>query len=123
MTQDFRPIVYLMAACPHCFKLRLFLLEGGLIDQVELRQFENGTPEEDVIRAELAPHFDKTTFPAAQIAPGEYLKESDALIDWFAERHGLDPARMATYQTYLNGPYRQILRLFGENRELRAAQR
>jgi hypothetical protein len=36
---DFRPVVYLKDRCPWSLKFRLFLLESGLRDNFEFREF------------------------------------------------------------------------------------
>jgi hypothetical protein len=56
MTPAFKPVVYLKDGCPFCFKFRVALLEMGSIDQVEIRTFSAGTPEEADIRERLAGH-------------------------------------------------------------------
>lgn len=53
----FTPVIYLKAGCPYCFKLRLALLEAGLMDRVAFQEFEADTQEERRIRTELSRHF------------------------------------------------------------------
>lgn len=119
MTKDFKPTLYLKASCPHCFKLRLFLLEAGLIDTVNFAVFSPGTPEEETTRAILQPHFEKTTFPSAEVAPGVFKKDSDALIDLFAAKHSADKNNLPTLQAYIEGPFKRVGELFRENRALK----
>jgi hypothetical protein len=116
----FKPVLYLKQGCPFCFKLRLFLLESGQLDAVSIREFASDTDEEKAIRAELEPHLEKVGFPAAQLAPGRYVVDSDVLVDHFARAGGADPAGLPTYQAYLAGPFQTIGRLFRENRELKS---
>lgn len=115
----FTPVLYLKQGCPFCFKLRLFLLEAGLLERVEIREFAPDTEEEKAIRAELTPHFEKLGFPTAQLEPGRYLGDSDALVAHFAKVSGKDPAAMPTYQTYLGGVFKNLGQLFRENMELK----
>jgi hypothetical protein len=119
MPNEFKPVLYLKKGCPFCFKLRLFLLEAGLLDRFTIREFAEGTEEENSIRAELSPLFDKLSFPAAQIAPGKYMQDSEALVSRYADEAGIDPAKLLTFQAYVEGPFRTILSLFKENRELK----
>lgn len=101
MTQPpFRPILYLKDTCPHCLKLRLFLLEAGLLDGFEQRIFMQSNEAGRVIREELAPHFDKVMFPTVQHAPGAYLKDSDAIITHYADEAGIDPAALGVFTAY-----------------------
>lgn len=120
MTDTFRPVLYVNSQCPFCFKVRLYLLEAGLIEGVDIRSFDPGTEAEAQMRAELAPHVAKLSFPVLQTAPEAYMTESDDIIGWFAARSGIDPASLATLQVYLAGPFKSILSLFSENRKLKA---
>ncbi|MBW4332138.1 glutathione S-transferase N-terminal domain-containing protein [Stakelama sp. CBK3Z-3] len=100
MSEHFRPALYLKATCPHCLKLRIFLLETGLAETCELKVFTPGDAAEAGIRDELARRFDKTTFPAARIAQKEYMKESDAIIERLAQQAGIDPTDLPVFQAY-----------------------
>ena len=65
----FVPTLYVKQGCPFCLKLRIFMLESGLLDTVEVREFAVGSDEEQAIRAELAPHLEKISFPTAKLGP------------------------------------------------------
>lgn len=97
----FAPVVYVKQGCPFCLKLRLFLLESRLLDSVTLLEAE--TPEEHQRLAnQLFDHMGKASFPSAEIMPGEYLAESDALINHFAAIASVDPKNLPTFDTYAN---------------------
>ncbi len=117
--QEFRPVIYLNTQCPFCLKVRLFLLESGLRDRVELRQFDPGSPEETTIREELAPHFEKVSFPSAQLKPGEYINESDAIIGRLAADAGIDPGALPVLASYSEVALARLIQLFRENAELK----
>lgn len=117
----FKPIVYLKQNCPFCMKVRLFLLEAGMENDVEMRDFVPGTPEEDAIRAEILPHVEKASFPTAQLEPGRYVAESDAIVSLLAKTSGRDPARMTVYCNYVDGPFAMAMSLWKENIELKKA--
>jgi len=108
MTASFRPVLFLKDKCPWCLKLRLFLLEAGLKDAVEERIFAAGDEAEAGIRAHLAPHLEKVTFPTIELAPGEFLQDSQAIIDLFAEREGIDVASLPVLDQYIRGPLATI---------------
>jgi glutathione S-transferase len=122
MADGFRPVIYLKEKCPFCMKVRIFLLESGLRDSVEIKDFAAGTPREQEIRAEVAPHLEKLSFPAAQVAPGDYMADSDGIIARLAERVGQDPGQMPVLRAYIEGPFQQIMSLFRENMELKKQQ-
>jgi len=113
------PVLYLKDKCPFCLKVLIYLLEAGLLDGMEVRSFVPGEPEEAELRAELAPHFETVTFPAAQTEPGVYMKDSDAIIGYFADKSGIDPADLQVFQWYAQGPFASIGALYRENRELK----
>ena len=119
MSDRSAPVLYLKDKCPFCLKVLIFLLEAGELDEVVVRSFVPGTPERDALRAELAPHFETVTFPAAQIEPGVYIKDSDAIIGHFAQQAGVDPAGLPVFQWYANGPFAQLGALYRENMELK----
>ena len=49
------PVLFVKQTCPFCLKVRLYLLEAGLLGGVTLRV--SRTPEEeDAMKAELSPH-------------------------------------------------------------------
>lgn len=116
---SFKPVVYLKAFCPFCQKVRIFLLEAGLLDKVEIRDFTPGSAEEQAIRNELARHFEKVSIPAAQIAPGQYITDSDAIIAKLAEMNDVDVQRLPVLKNYIGGAFKQLMDLYKENRELK----
>jgi len=116
-----KPIVYFKQNCPFCLKVRLFLLEAGMMEHVEVRDFTAGTKQEEDIRAELAQHLDKVSFPAAQLEPGRYVAESDDIIAFLAAKSGRDPASMPVLSNYVEGPFKTMMSLWKENQELKAA--
>lgn len=119
MTQQFKPTVYLKAGCPFCVKLRVALLEMGAIDDVEIRSFSTGMPEEKEIRERLSTKLERVSFPTAEISPGEFRAESDELIAYFASLKGIAIDGLATLKAYVEGPFSKLMRLSKENRELR----
>ena len=120
--QAFRPVIYLKDKCPFCMKIRIFLLESGLRDSVEVKTFSPGEPQEQAIRDEVSPHLEKVSFPAAQVAPGEFIADSDGIIARLAEGAGQDPGQMPVLKAYLEGPFQSLMTLFRENMELKKQQ-
>ena len=113
-----RPILFVLPTCPFCLKLRLFLLEAGLLEGAEVREAD--TPgAEAAIRQELEPHFEKVTFPTIRLSSGAYLADSDAIITHFARPADIDPDSLPTYQAYLTGPLAAMKKLFAENMQLK----
>lgn len=73
--------------------------------QVELRQ----------ARERLARHVAKVGFPTVEVTRGQYLAESDAIIDWFVKLAGIDVATLPTYQDFVTGMFVGHLGLYREN--------
>lgn len=115
----FTPTLYLKDKCPFCFKVRVALLEAGLWDKVTVREFVTGEPEEAAIRETLAPHFEKVTFPAAELAPGKFLADSDGIIAELLATIGRKPEEMTALNAYLRGPFASMMTLYKENSELK----
>jgi hypothetical protein len=121
MTEPFKPILYLKYGCPHCFKLRLFLLEAGRLGGFEVREFTPGDELEAAIKAELAPHFEKVTFPSVQAEPGTYRNESDALVAHYAEEFDVEPAALPLFQAYAGRLQPRLRALADENKALKTS--
>jgi glutathione S-transferase len=117
----FRPLVYVKQNCPFCLKVRLFLLEAGMMEAVEIRDFALGSKEEEDIRAELSPHFAQVSFPSAQLEPGRYIAESDDIIALLAVKSGREPASLPVFENYVEGPFKMMMNLWKENQQLKAA--
>lgn len=117
----FKPILYLKQNCPFCMKVRLMVLEAGMEGDVEIRDHVPGIDQETAIRAELAPHFEKVSFPSAQLEPGRYVAESDDIVAFLAAKAGRNPAAMTVYRNYVDGPFAMAMQLWKENMELKKA--
>ena len=115
----FKPVVYLLQGCPFCMKLRVFLLEAGLIDQVDIRLLEQSSEALRQAREMLATNLPKVGFPTVEVTPGQYVAESDTLIDWFAARAGVDIAALPTFQDFVGGMFVGHVALFRENMQLK----
>lgn len=114
----FKPVLYLKSSCPFCLKVAAFLSSAGVLDTLEIRDFWPEDERELAIRDELAPHFEKVSFPTLQYAPGEFMNESDAIIERYANQLGLDPDAMSFYQYVLRGPLRRLREQFRQLQEL-----
>jgi len=117
----FKPVFYFKQNCPFCLKVRLFLLEAGMTEAVEVRDFVPGSEQEEDIRAELGPHLSKVSFPAAQLEEGHYIAESDDIIAFLAVKSGREPASLPVFSNYVEGPFKTMMNLWKENQQLKAA--
>ena len=97
---SFKPVLYLKKNCPFCIMASIFLLEAGLADTVEVREFTPGDDQEAAIRKELGAQLEKVSFPSLQLSPGVYMNESEAVIARLAERAGIDPKGLPLLQSY-----------------------
>jgi hypothetical protein len=121
MSDDFKPVLYLKENCPFCLKVRIFVLESGSADQVTVRDFSEGTEGETQVKSELSAHLDKVSFPAAQMAPGSFINESDDIIAKLETLSGKSADQMTVYQNYVNGAFSLAMTLWRENAELKQA--
>jgi glutathione S-transferase len=115
----FRPTLYFNKDCPFCLKVKIFLLEAGLRDQVEVVEFAPGSPDEQTIKQMLATHLEKVTVPAAQIAPDEWITDSDAIIARLADQAGVSTADLPVLATYSRVALDRVVSMFKENAELK----
>ncbi len=116
---EFKPVLYMKISCPWCLRLAAFLSEAGIWDRFEIRGFYEGDENEAAIRAELAEHFEKASFPTLQYEPGKYMIESGDIIARYAEELRLDPDKMSFYQYVVTGPMRRSRETFQEMMRLR----
>lgn len=117
-TDHDRPVLYFNAQCPFCLKVRIFLLESGLRSTVDVREFAPGSPEEADIRAELAPHFEKVTFPTARFG-SDHVNDSDAIIARLAASADIDETNLPVLKSYKEVALGRVIQLFRENAELK----
>ena len=95
------PTAYILKGCPFSFKLLLFLSEAGLLDGVKVETVEADSGRMD----ELKRKFENATgkkgsFPTAEIEPGVYMSDSDALIAHFSDAHGVDASKLVALDFY-----------------------
>lgn len=115
----FRPTLYFNDQCPFCLKVKIFLLESGLREAVEVEEFAPGSPEEAAIKEALAARLTKVTVPAARIGPDEYITDSDEIISRLAQTKALNPGTLPVLNTYAQVALGRIISLFKENAELK----
>lgn len=110
---DFIPTAYVKTNCPYSFKFRLFMTEAGLLDQIAFEPMDptsDGYAEKRAAVGERIGH--DPVFPLVEIAPGEFLSDSDAMIAHFAAKHGVDADALPTLQFYKEGLFVTFLELF-----------
>ena len=113
MSAAFKPRVYLEAGCPYSFKFLLFLAETGQTDRFEIVVCDPDAPDDhERIKRQLTQTTGRrTTFPTVEIAPGEDMSDSDALIAHFARERGIAEETLIALAFYLRSIYPQLLKL------------
>lgn len=102
-------------------KLRIFLLEAGLLDTVSI--VEGQSPEEhQKLSNFLVERVGKASFPTAEISRGRYMPESDDLVAHFASANGIDPSKLTTYQAFTGSLLPHFQKIYRDYLELREAQ-
>jgi hypothetical protein len=100
-TQAFKPRAYLKDGCPFSFKFWLFMVEAGIADQIEVIRCNPADPAFAKIKADLAKGLGRAaSFPTVEIEPGRYQSDSDALIEYFAARNGIDASTLPALAFY-----------------------
>lgn len=104
MVQAFKPKAYLKTTCPSSFKFYLFLAESGILKNFKIIRCN---PEEHAEFEEMGAFLSKSTgkdpvFPIVEYHPGEYLSDSDRLIDYYSMREGVSEVGMPALQYYRN---------------------
>lgn len=110
---DFHPTAYVKTNCPFSFKFRLFAAEAGLAKHIHFVALDPDSPNHAAEKSELAAKVGHAhTFPVVEIETGSYMTDSDELIEFFAERHGIDAASLPTLQFYRTGLFPTFLEMF-----------
>ncbi|WP_317932972.1 glutathione S-transferase N-terminal domain-containing protein [Halioxenophilus sp. WMMB6] len=114
---------YLKCGCPFSFKLVMFLAEAQLLDKVELIRVDANSPEEldeyrDFLQAQTGR---PASFPTVEIAPGDYMGDSDALIEWFASQYQVDETALPGLAYYKANLFPAYLAHYRELKALKAA--
>ena len=110
--QAFTPKAYVKEGCPFSFKFWLFMVEADLSDQLEIVRCDPDDPQFERIKAELASGLgNEATFPTVEIEPGRFKADSDALIEYFATRNGIDPTQLPALAFYKETLFPQIVEL------------
>lgn len=117
---EFRPVIYIKEKCPFCLKVRIGLLEAGLDREVEWQEHAPGSPAEDEARARLAGNVEKVTFPAAEVAPGEFITDSDAILNHVLAQNGTDRTTLPVLDAYVTGAFQGLMDLYRQNIELKS---
>ena len=113
-----KPILYVKYTCPFSLKVRLFLLEAGKLDSVELREAKE-PGQDEAIRRELDGRVAKVSYPTAMFGSDDFLTESDDIISRFAEMYDVRPQDLPTFKAYVDGPFAQLAGLHRELAGLR----
>jgi len=112
---------FLLQTCPFCFKFLLFMTEAGLRDQIEVITFDAEAADYQEKRTELKSLLGRdVAFPTVEIEPGVYQSDSDALIEHYAKKHGIDQETLTTLEYYNKGVFSKVISLFMENKELKS---
>ncbi|MBW4329427.1 glutathione S-transferase domain-containing protein [Stakelama sp. CBK3Z-3] len=115
----FRPRIWLLKECPFCLKLRIALNEMGLDERVDYIVFDKGDDTEADLRRRLTDAGIKPSYPAAEVAPGEYAAESDDLIARYAREAGVDPETdLPLLAYYKAGVFPRFVEMFKTLKEM-----
>ena len=117
--EAFRPTLFFNEQCPFCMKVRIFLLESGLRDSVDIKEFSPGSAEETAITQMLGTHLEKVSVPAAELSAGEYVADSGAIIARLAATRNIDPDTLPVVQGYSKFVLDKLAQLYRENIELK----
>jgi hypothetical protein len=111
-TQAFKPKAYLKDGCPFSFKFWLFMVEAGLADQIDVVRCDPGSAGFAQIKETLAKGLGKAaSFPTVEIESGRYQSDSDALIEHFARKNGVDVSGLPALAFYKQTILPQVVEL------------
>jgi hypothetical protein len=103
------PIAYLRIGCPFSFKLLLFLSEADLLNRFDVVKCDPHSDEFERVKAKLAQATGKqASFPTVEIEPGVYKSDSDALVQLYAMKNGIDTKTLPAYSFYIDSIFPQL---------------
>ena len=100
---DFTAKAYVKEGCPFSFKFLAFMAEAKLLDEIEIVRVREGDADYEATKRKLAEHLGKASFPTVELEPGEYMTDSDRLIEHYAKREGLRTDEMPVLLLYKQG--------------------
>jgi hypothetical protein len=110
---EFKPTAWVRTNCPYSFKFRLFVTEAGISDQFQFVAMDPNSPDFARVKSEIDRRSgQKTVFPTVEVAPNEFLTDSEALINHFSAEHGIDVSDLPTLTFYRNGLYVCYIEMF-----------
>jgi hypothetical protein len=112
-SSEFKAKAYVKEKCPFSFKFLVFMSEAGLLDRIEIVRLNPGDPGFEAEKAKLGAHLGKAaTFPVVEVEPGQYMNDSDRLIERYAGQAGLRPDAMPVLSFYKETIFPQLIELF-----------
>jgi hypothetical protein len=110
---NFKAKAYVKDKCPFSFKFLVFMSEAGLLDRIEIVRLRPDDPGFEVEKRRLGEHLGKAaTFPVVEVEPGQYMTDSDRLIERYAGEAGLRPDAMQVLPFYKETILPQLIELF-----------
>jgi hypothetical protein len=108
-----RAKAYVREQCPFSFKFLVFMSEAGLLDRIEIVRLSPRDPGFEAEKEKLSKHLGKAvTFPTVEVEPGQYMTDSDRLIERYAEEAGLKPDALPVLSFYKETIFPQLIELF-----------
>ena len=102
--EEFRAKAYVKEGCPFSFKFLAFMAEASLLDEIEIVRLREGDADYEAAKQKLSEHLGKpASFPTVEIEPGQYMTDSDRLIEHYAQRAALQPDEMPVLSLYKQG--------------------
>ena len=112
---------YLLSGCPFSFKFLLFMTESQLLKQIEIITLDRKSDDFNSIVSNLEKlSGEKASYPTVEIEAGVFRSDSDQLIKYFAEKHGVEYEKLPILEFYKQGVFQGVLDLYRENIELKS---
>jgi hypothetical protein len=104
---------YVKEKCPFSFKFLVFMAEARLLDRIDIVRLNPQDPGFEATKQKLSEHLGKaTTFPVVEVEPGQYMTDSDRLIERYAEQAALKVEAMPVLSFYKETIFPQLIELF-----------
>jgi hypothetical protein len=117
-----RPKAYLLKGCPFSMRLRIFLTEAGLTNEIDIVPVENGDDNHRKLFAEVEAAGLKPAFPIVTRAPGSFEIDSQTVIERMVREHKIDTGSLALLRFYNEGMLPRFGKMFMELKRLKGPE-
>ena len=114
--------VYFKTGCPHSMRLRIFLSEANLENEVEMVTVESASELDPALLAMAKQSQIPLTFPFSVQASNDVELDSQVIIGRMTSEHNVDPHSLNLLRYYEDSMIPRFSKMFMELKRLKGAE-